>query len=119
MKRSVRRDQSGTKMEFVWTKVGEGGRIVLPASYRKALGLCIGDRVLLEREGDEVRVLSQDGAIRKLQEEVARYIPPDVSLVDELIADRRAEAARETMEEEEWRAKLDRGHRGGSGHRSP
>jgi AbrB family looped-hinge helix DNA binding protein len=115
MKRSLRRTNSGIELEFVWTKVGEGGRIVLPASYRNALGLCVGDDVLLEREGDEVRVLSRMGAVRKAQEEVARYVPPEVSLVDELIADRRAEAARETMEEEEWRARLDRGHVGDSG----
>lgn len=37
-------------------------------------------------------------AIRRAQQLIAQHIPASVSLVDELIADRRAEAAREDME---------------------
>lgn len=37
-------------------------------------------------------------AIRRIQEELRQFIPEGVSLVDELIADRRAEAAREEAE---------------------
>ena len=39
-----------------------------------------------------------DRAIRELQELADRYVPPGVSLVDELIADRRAEHRREHPE---------------------
>jgi AbrB family looped-hinge helix DNA binding protein len=31
----------------VRSKVGEGGRVVLPAEFRKALGLCPGDTVTM------------------------------------------------------------------------
>jgi AbrB family looped-hinge helix DNA binding protein len=79
----------------VWAKVGEGGRVVIPAAYRRALGVEEGDHVQLHLEGDEVRIVSRAGAIARAQELVAKYVPPGVSLVDELIAERRREAARE------------------------
>jgi hypothetical protein len=37
-------------------------------------------------------------AIRRMQQEIRKVVPEGVSLVDELIADRRAEAARESAE---------------------
>jgi hypothetical protein len=40
-------------------------------------------------------VLSRAGAIRELQDQVRRRVPEGVSLVDELLAERRAEAARD------------------------
>jgi AbrB family looped-hinge helix DNA binding protein len=77
------------------TRVTSGGRVVLPAEARVALGL---------RDGTPVRVFLQDGRltivpfaeiIRDIQARWRRYIPGDRSLADELIADRRAEAERE------------------------
>ena len=81
-----------------WTRMGEGGRLVVPAEMRQALGLKPGDKVLLELTGDELRVLSLHASIRRAQEIVRRYVPEGVSLVDELIAERRAEAAAEERE---------------------
>lgn len=78
-----------------WAKIDSAGRLVLPAPYRKALGLNAGDDVLLSLEDDEVRIVSRDRAIRRAQELVAKYVPDDVSLVDELIAERRREVADE------------------------
>jgi AbrB family looped-hinge helix DNA binding protein len=77
------------------TKVTEGGRIVIPSEYRRALGLCAGDTVHLRLEDGEIRVFTLEHAIRKAQELVRQYVPEGVSLVDELIAERRAEAERE------------------------
>ncbi|MXZ45595.1 MAG: AbrB/MazE/SpoVT family DNA-binding domain-containing protein [Chloroflexi bacterium] len=77
------------------TKIDKNGRVFIPAEYRKELGLNPGDRVVVQLDGHELRILSQLEGIRRAQEIVARYIPPDRSLVDELIAERRAEAARE------------------------
>jgi len=79
----------------IWVKVGPGGRIVIPAAYREAIGVQEGDDVQVWLEEDEIRVISRAGAIRRAEELVAKYVPPDVSLVDELIAERRREAARE------------------------
>ncbi len=76
-------------------KVAEGGRIVIPAEFRKELGVQVGDEVMVRLEDGEVRISTIRQAIRRTQEEVRRWFPDDRSLADELIAERRAEAARE------------------------
>jgi antitoxin PrlF len=76
-------------------RVAAGGRVVIPAEYRKALGLRIGDEVILSLEDEEVRLFTLERAIRRAQELVRRYVPEGRSLADELIAERRAEADRE------------------------
>lgn len=76
-------------------KLDEGGRVVIPAQYRKALGLQAGDDVLLRLEDGEVRILTPLQAIRRAQELLRPYIPEDRSLADELIAERRRESERE------------------------
>jgi AbrB family looped-hinge helix DNA binding protein len=71
------------------TKLAEGGRIVIPAEYRQALGLHVGDELILRLEDGEVRIFSSRQAIKRAQELVRRYIPQNRSLADELIAERR------------------------------
>ena len=82
-------------MDWIRTTVGEGGRIVIPAEFRKALGLKAGDVVMLGLADDELRLVSLRDAIRRTQEMVRRSNPEGRSLVDELIAERRREAALE------------------------
>ncbi len=82
-------------MEQTATKVDRHGRIVIPAEYRRALGLREGDPVTVQLDDGELRILTRAQAIRRAQEILAKYVPPGRSLVDELIAERRAEAARE------------------------
>ena len=67
----------------------------MPAEHRKALGVKVGDVVLLDLEDGEVRVRTVDQAVKRAQELVRRYVPADRSLMDELIAERRLEAERE------------------------
>lgn len=76
-------------------KMSEGGRVVVPAEIRKALGLKDGDTVLWEMIDGEARLTTKLQRMRKAQELVRQYVPEGVSLVDELIAERRAEAERE------------------------
>ncbi|MBI4318226.1 MAG: AbrB/MazE/SpoVT family DNA-binding domain-containing protein [Chloroflexi bacterium] len=76
------------------TRIGPGGRVVIPAQYRKKLGLKTGDEVVLVLEDDEVRMLSRRAAIRQVQELVRKYVPEGRSLVDELLRERREEVAR-------------------------
>ncbi len=78
-------------MNQVKTKLGEGGRIVIPAEYRQALGLQVGDEVILRLEGRELRIFTLNQAIKRAQELVSHYIPQERSLADELIAERRLE----------------------------
>ena len=54
---------------------------------------------MIELMGDELRLRSRQAAIRKVQAMVRRLIPDESrSLADELIAERRREAAREQRE---------------------
>lgn len=78
--------------------VGPDGRIVIPAQYRRALGIEAGDELRLRAENGELRLISRRAAIKRAQSIVRRYVPEGVSLSDELIAERRAEAAREAEE---------------------
>lgn len=78
-------------------QVGAQGRLVIPAHLRKALNLKPGDRLVARKVGDSL-VLERREAIEKRLQERFRHIPKDVNLVEELIAERRAEAAREAEE---------------------
>jgi AbrB family looped-hinge helix DNA binding protein len=82
-------------MAVVRTKVGEGGRIVIPAEYRRELGLCVGDTVLMQLVDGEIHMFTPEHGIRRAQAWVRSFVPEGVSLADELIQERRAEAARE------------------------
>lgn len=81
---------------WLWTRIGKGGTVALPTPFLEAIGATEGEQVQLCLEGDVVRVLGRATAFRELQDEVRRYVPEGVSLVDELLAERRTEAARET-----------------------
>ena len=85
----------GWDIAAVTTRIAEGGRVVIPTDHRRALGLRVGDEVLVELEGGTICILTIDEAIRRAQEIIGQYVPEEVSLVDELIAQRWAEAARE------------------------
>lgn len=73
--------------------IREGGRLVIPAAYRKALGIKPGDEVLMTLEDGEIRVVSTRQAIARAQTLLRHYIPKGRSLSEELIKERREEAA--------------------------
>jgi len=70
------------------------GRLVIPARLRRALGLQPGDRLVARQDGDRIILERREAVERRVKARVAN-IPQDASLVDELLADRRAEAAKE------------------------
>jgi AbrB family looped-hinge helix DNA binding protein len=75
--------------------VGQGGRVVIPAPYREALGVDEGDELSVRFEDGEIRLTTPGLALRRAQEMLRRYVPAGRSLADELIAERRLEAERE------------------------
>ena len=82
-------------MEDIHSTIAEGGRIVIPADYRRALGLKVGDEVILRMADGEVRILTRRQAIKKAQALVRKHVPERKSLVRELIRERRGEADNE------------------------
>jgi AbrB family looped-hinge helix DNA binding protein len=77
------------------TRINQNGRMVIPASFRKALGINAGDEVVLRIEDDELRVTTLARRLERARRRIRRYIKPGRSLVDELIAERREAAKRE------------------------
>ena len=49
------------------TRVNENGRVVIPAFYRKALGIKAGDEVILRMEDDELRITTMKRRIERAQ----------------------------------------------------
>jgi AbrB family looped-hinge helix DNA binding protein len=77
------------------TRVNENGRVVIPATFRKAMGIKVGDEVVLRMEDNELRILTLKRRIERAQQLVRQHVKPGTSLVDELIAERREAAKRE------------------------
>lgn len=78
------------------TKLTDGNRVVIPSKIRKGLGLRVGDALTLVLQNNgEVRLLTQADAIKQAQQLVRQHVPAERSLVDELLAERREEAAAE------------------------
>lgn len=75
-------------------QIGAQGRLVIPAALRKALKLETGDRLIARQVGDSL-VLERRETIEKRLRERFRHIPNDIDLAEELIKERRAEAAAE------------------------
>lgn len=72
------------------------GRVVVPASIRKALGLEPGVRLTFRLDGKRVILSTRDAAIAELQRMFAEVkTESGMLLSEELIAERHAEAARE------------------------
>ena len=75
-------------------KIISGGKMVIPAELRRALGLADGDSVVVEREWETLRIKSYAQVVREVQQEFKAMIKEPFT-VDDFIAERRAEAARE------------------------
>lgn len=75
-------------------QVGAQGRLVIPAALRKALQLKPGDRLIARRVDDSLVLERRETVERRLKERFG-HIPATVNLTDDLIAERRTEAANE------------------------
>ena len=79
----------------VITRIDQAGRLLIPSQIRRDMGLSPGAEVVVAYESGELRIHTREQALRKLQGLARGLVPPGSSVVDELIADRRKEAARE------------------------
>ena len=76
-------------------RLGKAGRLVIPAEFRRALGVGPGSEVVLNLDEQGLHIYPADRALRRAQELVRRYVEPGRSLAEELIRERREEAERE------------------------
>ena len=76
-------------------KLVSGGRLQLPSDIRRELGLADGDAVVMRVVDGELHVRPRRDILKHIQAVLRPYAPAEGSVADELIAERRAEAARD------------------------
>jgi len=77
------------------SRINENGRIVIPASFRRALGVECGDPIVLRIEDKELRITGLRQRLAEAQALVQKHVARHRSLADELIAERRKAARHE------------------------
>jgi antitoxin PrlF len=77
------------------TRLGQKGRVVIPAPMRAALGVAPGGVLDLRIVDGELRISTIRSRIQRVQERARQIIPRGVSLADELSAERREAAKHE------------------------
>ena len=75
--------------------VDPSGRVLVPSDWRNALGLRPGTEVILVKHCGSIEIMTRDEVLRRVREFGAGLKTPGVSVVDELIQERREEALRE------------------------
>ena len=77
-------------------RMGPQGRLVVPVELRRQLGLEEGSELAIRSDGHRLILEPRTEVLRRLRRRFA--LAGDVSLVDELMADREEEARREAAE---------------------
>jgi bifunctional DNA-binding transcriptional regulator/antitoxin component of YhaV-PrlF toxin-antitoxin module len=78
-------------------QIDSSGRLLIPAESRHALGWDRGTSVVIESDGDSLRVLTLDQFTKEVQEMFGSSAPGEPLWSDELIAERQQEAVRERV----------------------
>jgi AbrB family looped-hinge helix DNA binding protein len=82
------------KHRAIEVTVGPQGRLVVPAPLRRRLGIEAGDVLVARAEDDRLVLERRDAVLARLRTRFL-VVPAEVSMVDELIAERRVDAKRE------------------------
>jgi AbrB family looped-hinge helix DNA binding protein len=75
-------------------RLGQQGRVVIPAPLRRALGLKPGQILVARIENGCLTLEKPEHLLERIKARYAK-IPQDVNLADELIRERRSEAKKE------------------------
>jgi AbrB family looped-hinge helix DNA binding protein len=75
--------------------VNEQGRVTIPAQVRRAAGIEAGVPLVVYVEDGRVVLETREQLVDRIRRDVAASWTGEGSVVDELIADRRADAARD------------------------
>lgn len=84
-----------TLFESRRVRVDPAGRIVLPATIRKALEIHNGDVLVMSVNDTSVKLHTVDAALERVRAIARSKRTTDSSMVDQFIAERRTEAATE------------------------
>ena len=77
------------------TKLGQNGRMLIPAECRQAMNLAVGDDITILVENGEATFFTLDHAVKRAQTIMKKYLKKGENLSEQLIADRRKEAKHE------------------------
>jgi bifunctional DNA-binding transcriptional regulator/antitoxin component of YhaV-PrlF toxin-antitoxin module len=76
-------------------RIGSDGSAIVPAKVIDALALKEGDVLFVRIHDGEIHLLTKTAVMRRVQSLVREFVPEGVSLVDELLEDRRREVEAE------------------------
>ena len=80
-------------------RVEKSGRILIPAAIRRRLGLKEGESdLLLNVDETPITVTTRAQAVRRIQDWASRFVAPGRLVSEELIQERRKQAAEELGE---------------------
>ena len=79
---------------IIRTKLGKGGRIIIPSRFRKNLNLSEGDDIVLQMQNNNICISTAQSALKRLQDKV-KELDSNISLVNQLITERRLDAKNE------------------------
>ena len=88
---------SPSHVRSVRIRLGDRGRLVLPAELRRAAGFQDGDELTVSLEADGMRIVGRRELARSGRGSLA-HLKGDRDLIGELLNERRAEAAREELD---------------------
>ena len=78
-------------MSSLITQVSAGGRIVIPAEIRRKMGIQSGDQVILSYHDGELHIATRKQRLQQAKA-IVKACAGTVSLAEELVGERRAEA---------------------------
>ena len=81
-------------------RVFKGGKITIPILYRKKFGIKEGEELLFDIQDDQIVISSFKTTLERVRHKINQHCLSGISLVDQLIADRRVEAIKEDAEYE-------------------
>ena len=79
-------------------RIGPQGRLVIPASLRRLMGIKPGDELIPLVEEGRLVLATRAALLADIGAEFAARVPAQISLSQELMAERRQEARREEAE---------------------
>ena len=83
-------------------ELGAGGRLVIPAPMRQALGMKVGDRLTVRVDGGQLRIYTFKEGLRQARDILSKYLPAGVDPVEDFLKWKREEVALEEAKYDKW-----------------